>query len=137
MSLQQERADIEAYFKTQWETLHPTMTIGFDGHTFEPPPDGPSVKLDILDGDAAQRSFGSPGTNLVRNIGVIIFRIRVPGGQGTQTIRGYADQLMNLFRNKTIGVVRTRIPYVQTKTPENPLLGWSIAVPFYRDEFNA
>jgi len=137
MTLETERIAIEGRFKTAWDSAYASMKVGYDGHKFEFVRDTSSVRLSILDGDAQQISFGSPGTNLVRHVGVIMIEIAAPGGAGSITIRPIADAAMTVFRNVTFGGVRCRIPYVMSRQEEPPFLIWSIACPFERDEFNA
>jgi len=119
------------------EAEFPDMVIGFDAHKFTPPVGGESIELEIASGGAEQISFGDPGNNGERNVGLIIARIRVPGGQGSNRIREIADRFKGIFINAEIGSVKCRIPYVQTQIADAPFLGWSMAVPFTRDTFTA
>lgn len=137
MSYDTERAEIEAYFKAQCEAEFPNIVLGFDAQKFTPPVDGESIEVEIASGGAEQISFGDPANNLERNAGLIIARIRVPGGQGSNRIREIADKFKGIFINAEIGSVKCRIPYVQTRIADAPFLGWSMAVPFTRDTFTA
>jgi hypothetical protein len=136
MTYETERAAIEGRFKTAWDAAYAAMKVGYDGQKFEFIRDTNSVRLTILDGNAEQISFGNPGTNLVRHVGVIMIQIAVPGGAGTVAIRPIADAAMTIFRNQTFGGVRCRIPYVLSRDEEPPFLIWTIACPFERDEHN-
>lgn len=135
MSYETERNAINDRFKTAWASAYPSMKVGYDGHKFEFETPS-SVRMVIADGDAQQISFGSPGTNLVRHVGVIMIQIAVTGGAGTATIRPIVDAAMTVFRNVTFGGVRCRIPYVMDRKEEPPFLIWTIACPFERDEHN-
>ena len=143
MSLEAERALIETHFLAEWQSLHPSWgygqdgQIGFDGQTFRPPRDKPSIEVEIVPGEGTQISIGQPGANTARYAGVAIFRIRIPGGVGTADMRALADSVAEVMRNQTLGSIRTGIPYVQTRVSEPPFLGWSVAVPFQRDEQHA
>lgn len=138
MTYVSERQDIETYFKDVWQDLFPDMTIGFDGEQFTPPQGEVSVELEIVPGEGEQRTFGDPGGNVARYNGVLLVRIRAPGGRGTHTIRTYVDHVIRLMMNKTIGDnIVTRVPYVQTRVADQPFIGWSVAIPFDRDIFTA
>lgn len=138
MTYVSERQDIETYFKDVWQDLFPDMVIGFDGEQFTPPTDAVSLELEIVPGEGEQRTFGDPGGNVARYNGVLLVRIRAPGGRGTHTIRTYVDHVIRLMMNKTIGDnIVTRVPYVQTRVADQPFIGWSVAIPFDRDIFTA
>lgn len=134
MSLETERAAIEGRFKTAWDSAYPSWKVGYDDHGFEFTAN--SARVTIHDGEAQQISFGNPGTNLVRHVGVIMIEIAVAGGKGSAGIRSIADAAMTVFRNQTFGGVRCRIPYPAGKRSEPPLLIWTLACPFERDEYN-
>jgi hypothetical protein len=136
MSLETERAALEGRFKTAWDSTHPTMKVGYDGHTFEFVRNTTSIRLKIADGEAQQISFGDPGNNLVRNVGILLVQIATPGGAGTAGIRALEDEVMDLYRNQTFGGVRCRIPYPMGRDEEPPFLVSTICIPFERDEHN-
>lgn len=137
MSYETERQAIEGRFKTEWAaSAYAALKVGYDGHKFDFIQNTSQVRLTILDGNAEQISFGNPGTNLVRHIGVIMAQIAVPAGAGTVAIRPIADAVMTIFRNQTFSGVRCRIPYVMNREEEPPFLIWTIACPFERDEHN-
>ncbi|MBX5238624.1 hypothetical protein [Rhizobium sp. NLR22b] len=138
MSLETERAAIEGRFKTLWAaSAYAALKVGYDGHKFDFVSGQTSVRLRIADGDAEQISFGNPGANLVRHVGVIFFQIATPGGVGTATVRPIEETLMGFFRNVTFGGVRCRIPYLMGREEEPPFLISTVACPFERDEYNA
>lgn len=136
MSLETERAALEGRFKTAWDSSHPTMKVGYDGHEFDLVRDTTQVRLRIGDGKAEQISFGDPGNNLVRNSGVFFVQFIMPGGAGTANVRTLEDEVMDLYRNETFGGVRCRIPYVMSRDEEPPFLISTVAIPFERDEYN-
>ena len=137
MGYEAERKSIEAHLKSEWTAKYPAMKIGYDSKTFEPPVDASSIELEIVNGDAIQASFGDPTNNIERNTGLIVIRIRTVGGDGSDEMRTIADAVKSSFINKRLGSVQTRIPFVQTKITEAPFLGWSMAIPFTRDELTA
>lgn len=136
MSLETERQAIEGRFKTAWDVSHPTMKVGYDGHKFDFVKDTTSIRMKIADGNAEQISFGDPGNNLVRHVGVILIQIAAPGGEGTADVRPIEDEIMDLYRNQTFGGVRCRIPYIMGRDEQPPFLLSTVAIPFERDEHN-
>ncbi|ASY62527.1 hypothetical protein SJ05684_c10700 [Sinorhizobium sojae CCBAU 05684] len=137
MTLETERSAIESRFATQWAaSAYSALKVGYDGQKFEFVANTTSVRMRIADGAAEQISFGSPGTNLIRNVGVILFQIATPGGVGTATLRPIEETIMGFFRNVTFGGVRCRVPYVIGREDEPPFLLSTIACPFERDEYN-
>lgn len=137
MSLETERQAIEGRFQTAWAaSAYAALKVGYDGHKFEFVKDTTSVRLTIRDGEAQQISFGNPGTNLVRNVGVILIQIATPGGDGTATVRPIEDFVMTVFRNQTFGGVRCRIPYLIGRDEQPPFLVSTVVIPFERDEYN-
>ena len=140
MTLETERIAIETRFNDLWlnEDSPPTALtrIGYSSHGFKPTEDGDSVRLTIMDGKAETVSAGSPGTNLVRNTGIIVIEVFSHGGKGEETVRPLAETAMGIFRNVTFGGIRCRVPYVTAQIEAPPFLIWKIVAPFERDEFN-
>lgn len=139
MTLETERSAIEGRWATNWVTGSPSAArtpTGYGRHKFTPTASGNSVRLTILSGAADTISAGDPGNNTVRNVGLILIEIFVPGGAGEATIRPLADAAMEIFRNAYFSGIRCRTPYVQAIREEPPFLTWVVAVPFERDELN-
>ena len=137
MTLETERIAIEGRFQTLWVEGSPAAAITPVGYSSQPfTPTASSVRLTIRDGMAEAQSIGSPGTNLVRNVGIIIIQIFVAGGAGEATMRPLAETAQGIFRNVVFGGIRCRVPYVSGMTEEPPFLIWNIVAPFVRDELN-
>ncbi|TBE67419.1 phage tail terminator-like protein [Rhizobium ruizarguesonis] len=137
MSLETERAAIEGRFATLWAaSAYAALKVGYDGHKFKFVTDATSVRLRIADGSAEQISFGDPGNNLVRHVGVLFVQIATPGGVGTATVRAIEETIEGFFRNQTFNGVRCRIPYILGRDEEPPFLLSTVAIPFERDEHN-
>ena len=137
MSAETERQAIEGRFKTLWAaSAYAALKVGYDGHKFEFIASQTSVRLTIADGEASQISFGNPGTNLIRHVGMIFCQIAAPGGAGTAAVRPIEDAIMGFFRNQTFGGVRCRVPYIMNRDQEPPFLVSTVACPFERDEYN-
>jgi len=98
----------------------------------------PEVLVSFPAVQSFQASFGSPGTNMTRNVTVVFLELYVDGGAGTTAAYGYADTLMTLFRNATLSEsYRCGIPYKQGERSDEPYFIVTIAVPLQWDEFNA
>lgn len=148
MSYDAERAAIEGWFASQWGSLTP---IGFDGHFFKPVAN--SVRLTIQSGDVRQASFGNPGSNKARHVGIVQVEIYVQGGQGSNQWRGYAETIQDIFLNKSLAANGTeattsadvlvtfgrdgQLPYIASKLEEAPLYRVTVNAPFWREESKA
>lgn len=129
------RAAIEGRFATQWMNgSQPRTPIGWDGHTFTPVKN--SVRLTILDGEGRNASVGSPGSNVVRHVGVLAIQVFTEGGKGTAASRTYEDLIAAIFRNVTIDGIRFSVPYVSGSVEEAPFLIRTVMIPFNSDAFN-
>jgi len=95
MTLDTERAAIEAYFIANWTDT----AYGLDGHPFEPV--APCVQLFIKDGAVFQGSIGRV-QNTLHNIGLLTLVLYTDGALGSSAWRGYAESLQSLFRGKTL-----------------------------------
>ncbi len=132
MTLDSERQEIEAQYAANEIA---GVSIGYDGQKFDISP--PCIRLTIRSGAAFQASLGSPNANIARHSGVAFFEVIVEGGEGSAKARGYAETIMGIYRNKNLGSVRCRIPYVSASREEEPHLILVVAVPFTRDALNA
>lgn len=133
MSLATERELIEKHLQTNWATTR----IQWEDVKLTPADGETWVAVTIINGQAAQRSVGAPGTNIVRSAGVLAIRVFVPEGQGSAQFRIIADGLTALFRNTELENIRFMIPYVSggATTMDNYSV-WTVMCPFTRDEFN-
>lgn len=138
MSYASERAAIEGRFQTLWVTGSPSSArtpVGYDGHPFTPT--NGSVRLTIRNGGAEQMSFGAPGTNIARHVGVIFLEFYTEGGKGSAASRALEDAAEAIFISQVFGGVRCRVPYISGESEEQPFLVRTMAIPYERDEFNA
>lgn len=138
MSYASERAAIEGRFKTMWVTGSPSAArtpVGYGSHPFTPVNN--SVRITIRNGGAEQMSFGDPGNNIARHVGVIFVEVYTEGGKGTAASRAYEDLIEAIFINQVFDGVRCRVPYISGERDEPPFLVRTMAIPFERDETNA
>lgn len=140
MSLQTEREMIETHLREGWfDELNQTQRtkIQWEDIPIEPSNNEVWLAVSILNGQASNKSVGSPGSNIVRSAGVFAIRVNVPSGLGSSQFRDHADDLMDLFRNTVLGNVRFMPPYVSGGlTKMGNFSTWTIMCPFTRDEFN-
>ena len=128
---------IEGRFQTLWAaSAYAAYKVGYSGHTFKFVKDTVSARLRIANGEGEQKSLGSPGTNLVRNVGVLFVQVAAPGGQGESLSRQIEEVIMGFFRNQYFSGIRCRVPYIMSRDEEPPFLISSVAIPFERDEYN-
>jgi hypothetical protein len=131
MSFDAERSEIEA----RWIAASIGLTLGYDGQGYDAAVN--TVRLSIQSGEARQVSFGSPGTNLVRYVGVAFFEIYTAGGAGSVAARGYAETIKTAFINQTLSTVKCGIPYILSSRDDPPFYRVVLAVPFTRDAYEA
>ncbi len=143
MDIEQEREVIETRFRDCWMLGDPDTLetqVGFDGHAFQPPTDESSVRLSILNGESFNASMGSPGSNLVRSIGVVHIQIYVPGGKASSfpsvEWRRLANKIRPIFTNWKSGGLLFRTMSVGSRQENKPLFKQPVTFPFQRDEFN-
>lgn len=132
MSLTTERKIIENHISANLADLQ----IEYEDLKITPALD-PWLQVNILNGQEVQKSAGTPGTNIVRAVGVLAVRVNVLAGRGSNAFRVVADRVMDLFRNVELENIRFMIPYVSGgfQTVGN-YSQWTIMCPFTRDEFN-
>ncbi len=97
----------------------------------------PSTEMVILDAQNQQMSIGAPGSNLVRYVGVVPFSIFTAGGGGSVEANGYADTIMDLYRNQVLTTVHTKIPYPARREQDGIFFSMNVIVPYHRDAFEA
>ena len=141
MDLEDERRIIETRLSTQWTVGGDLRTaVGWDKQPFEVEPGKNSIRISILDGDSANMSMGSPGTNVVRGAGVVMIQIWVPAGKGepnpSRAARQLADLIRPIFQNWRSGTLLFRTMNVGTPQEEAPFLMLPVSFGFQRDAFH-
>lgn len=130
-------------FSTGWRTLKSAgppavyeakTPVAWPNVTFTPP-SGPWVRFNVLDGEGAWRSIGSPGSNIAGYVGVVVIQVFVPLLSGESTARDYADSAAEIFQGQVIGGIRfspATAQILNTSLAE----GWhqiNVTIPFRRD----
>lgn len=132
-------------FSTGWKTLKSAgppavyeakTPIAWPNVSFTPP-SGPWVRFNVLDGEGAWRSIGSPGSNLAGYVGVVMIQVFVPLLSGESTARDLADAAAAIFQGQVIGGVRFS-PATAQILNTSLADGWhqiNVSIPFRRDVF--
>ena len=94
-SFQDVRQYIESRFSDNWTDTD----ISFDNVDYTPSPDTAFAHLIIEDHDTRQITYNAKENATHRYEGWIIVFINVPLKGGTNTARGYADSVSDIFRN--------------------------------------
>ena len=139
MNLDQERVAIETRFLSQWMTGSPAALrtpVGMSGHSFEPPLGESSVRLTIRDGDSFNMSMGSPGSNLIRSVGVLFIEVYTVGGAGDKASRDLADRIEPIFTNWRSGSLLFRTMGRGVPDETEPFYKLPLTFAFQRDNFN-
>lgn len=94
-------------FETRLRSAWSETPIAFENEGYEP--DGTPhafVYVEIIGENFRQESTGAPRANLWIERGITLLHVLVPKGTGSREARGYADGLMNLFREQSINGVQ-------------------------------
>lgn len=130
-------------FSTGWKTLKSAgppavyeakTPIAWPNVNFTPP-SGPWVRFNVLDGEGAWRSIGSPGSNIAGYVGVVVIQVFVPLLSGESIARDYADAAAEIFQGQVISGIRfspATVQILNTSLAD----GWhqiNVSIPFRRD----
>ena len=96
MSFATAHSAIRQRFEAQWGVTAP---VQYPNTSFTPPNDAAWVRLTIADAGATWASFGDPGNNVERNVGLVTVQIFVPVDQGEGEALELADQARAVFRS--------------------------------------
>ena len=130
-------------FSTGWKTLKSAgppavyeakTPIAWPNVNFTPP-SGPWVRFNVLDGEGAWRSIGSPGSNIAGYVGVVVIQVFTPLMTGESTARDYADAAAAIFQGQVIGGIRFS-PATAQILNTSLADGWhqiNVSIPFRRD----
>jgi len=130
-------------FSTGWRTLKSAgppavyeakTPIAWPNVNFTPP-SGPWVRFNVLDGEGAWRSIGSPGSNIAGYVGVVVIQVFTPLMTGESTARDFADSAAAIFQGQVIGGIRFSPATVQILN-SSLADGWhqiNVSIPFKRD----
>lgn len=69
----------------------------------------PFVYVEIFGDTLAQETMGAPGANMWLEQGMTLLHVMVPTQTGTSTGRQYANELLNLFREKPLNAAGFQI----------------------------
>ncbi len=130
MSFATARRDIEKRMQDNFATL----PVSYDNVNFTPPSSGNSsgwVAFHILEEDSNRINIGLSGTH--RMIGSIIAAIYVPLNTGTNSIRGYADDIAAIFRDKQFSGITCREAKVTNQGEIKEWYQLDVLIPFYWD----
>lgn len=133
MTWEAQHNAIRDRFNTQWGATTP---VKWPNVKFTPPDGSPWVRLNVADADARQASFGDPGNNVHRHIGLVTVMIFTPLGQGDEEALELADQAAAIFRgweDGTVGVRFRNPPYVRQIGEEKSWYHVNLLCPFERD----
>ena len=130
-------------FSTGWKTLKSAgppavyevkTPIAWPNVNFTPP-SGPWVRFNVLDGEGAWRSIGSPGSNIAGYVGVVVIQVFTPLMTGESTARDFADSAAAIFQGQVISGIRFS-PATAQILNTSLADGWhqiNVSIPFRRD----
>jgi len=82
-----------------WETT----PVVFENRFYQPTPNQPFVYVEVFGDTYDQDTMGAPQANMWEERGTTYLHVMVKAGDGSATARGYANDLMYLFREQPIG----------------------------------
>jgi hypothetical protein len=94
-----------------------------------------TVRFNVLDGEGAWRSIGSPGSNIAGYVGVVVIQVFTPLMTGESTARAYADAAAAIFQGQVISGIRFS-PATAQILNTSLADGWhqiNVSIPFRRD----
>lgn len=92
---------VEAVLAAEW--THSEYPLILPNTSGAPPKAGtPYMRVDYPISEAKQASFGSPGSNFWREIGVFRIILFSPRGKGTAIPRELAQEIATMFRGRRI-----------------------------------
>lgn len=127
-TFQDIRESIESRFNTNWTTT----AISWDNVSYTPDSETAFVRLMIEETDARQASMGT--TPCHRFTGLIHIQVLVPVNTGTNTARGYADSISDIFRNANFDGIQCRTPRIERIGDIGEWWQASVIVEFWKDE---
>lgn len=78
--------------------------IVFENEHYDPPNTPvPFLYVEIVGDMLRQDTIGAPGANMWLETGFTYIHVMVPSGTGTAAARGYADDVLNIFREQYVG----------------------------------
>jgi len=126
-TFQDMRKSIESRFSTNWTTTD----ISWDNVHYDPKSETAFVRFIIDDGDAYQASIGTSPCH--RFPGIIHVMIMVPIGTGTNTARGYADSISDIFRGADFDGIQCRTPKIIRVGDVGEYFQISVLVNYWKD----
>ena len=136
MSYEDQDNAIRGRFETQYAmgTNHP---VAFANAKFENKPTAsPWMQLWIQDAGANQASFGDPGNNFYRHVGLVTVMIFTPLNQGDAEALQLGDEVTAIFRgwqDPTTRVLFRLAPYVRRVGSDGKWYQVNALMPFERD----
>lgn len=135
MSYAAAHAAIRLRFETEWGV---TTQVQMPNTKFKPPGDESWVRLNIAQASSRWASFGDPGNNTERNLGMVTVQIFTESGQGEGDGLELADQAKAVFRSWRDAVSGVRFlvpPYARVIGVDKKWFQINVVAPFQFDDF--
>ena len=102
------RQQIAGRVSSSWATATPIAVLN---RVFEPPNDSSWAQYNILFGQTMEGELMGVGIR----IGVIMFEVNVPVGDGTRVLNILSDRAEAMFRYQDLNGVQTEEPHTETR----------------------
>ena len=124
---------LEQRFDAQWTATEKTWQTA----RYDPQAGTEFVYFEVLQADGIQASFGDPGSNVFRDIGLIQAHVFVPVGTGDGKALQYARQIGEIFKGQNISGILCRAPRIgggDTGDDDGNFWRRTVSIPFRSDD---
>lgn len=122
------RAAIEQRLANNWSSTD----IAWDNIDYQPTSETAFIRCLVEEVDSRQVS--SQTTPCHRVVGYIHIMIMVPTNTGTNTARGYADDIAAIFRNANFSDIQCTSPRIERVGDIGEWFQYSVLIPFWADK---
>ena len=130
MSHREIHAALDGHLKAM-EGLPP---VAWENVAFRPPMDGSAyLRTDFMPNSSDYGSLGDIGT--VHEKGLYQVGVSAPSGEGSGGAEALADRIISHFTRKTLGALRTTLPYRGQARPGEGRMFIAVTVPYQLERF--
>ena len=114
--------------------IDPLPPTAWENAKFNQPTNGAMyLKISFL---PASSDFGSLGVNgTTHERGIYQVGISAPGGSGSGLAEDMADKIIDHFKLKTLGTVRTTLPTRSQAMPDEGRIWLAVSIPYFVEQF--
>jgi len=111
-----------------------SYTIQYDNVDKATPDNAAWIRVTILPGQSSDRSVGSPGSNVIRHMGIVVFQIFTPINTGDKDAYDIQEIIRTSFKPATYGGVKYKAATVTRVGEEDSWSQINVDIPYQADE---